>query len=72
MKVPFDSDEAKHINERIFETIYYGALLKSNELAVKLGSYSTFKGSPLSKGLFQFDLWDQELKEINYKREFKK
>ena len=56
--MPFDSEEARKLNIEIFETIYYGALVESNELAIKEGPYSTFKGSPLSEGRFQFDLWD--------------
>ena len=58
MKMPFDSDEAKNLNKEIFETMYYGAMVASHKLAVKDGHYSTFIGSPLEKGLFQFDLWD--------------
>jgi len=102
LKIPFDSDEAKEINKKIFETIYYGSLEMSMEISKKrecnikrylelnskqelnvgeqseldslkirlklldseldrdkfLGSYSTFIGSPMEKGLFQFDLWD--------------
>ena len=57
MKMPFDSDEAKNLNKEIFETMYYGAMLASYKQALKNGPYSTFKGSPLSEGLFQFDLW---------------
>ena len=57
MKMPFDSDEAKNLNKEIFETMYYGAMLASYKQALKYGAYSTFKGSPLSEGLFQFDLW---------------
>jgi len=72
LRYPFDSEEARQLNIEIFETIYYAALKKSCDIAKVEGSYSSFDGSPLSKGLFQFDLWDQELKEINYKREFKK
>ncbi len=72
LKLPYDSDKARKLNSKIFETIYYGALLKSNELAVKLGPYSTFKGSPLSKGLFQFDLWDNVLLEPNNNKIYNK
>ena len=56
MRLPFDSDEAKKLNKEIFETIYYGLLTGSMELAKKDGSYSSFKGSPMSEGKFQFDL----------------
>ncbi len=57
MGYPFDSEEANNLNKQIFETMYYGAMVKSNKLAKKDGAYSTFKGSPLSEGKFQFDLW---------------
>ncbi len=58
MRHPFDSPEAKQLNKDIFETIYHAAVLESNELAKKNGAYETFKGSPSSEGLLQFDLWD--------------
>ncbi len=57
LKMPFDSDEAKELNKEIFETIYCGAMTASMELAKKEGPYETFKGSPVSKGIFQFDMW---------------
>lgn len=57
LNVAFHSDEARKINKRIFETIYYGAMEASMELAKIHGPYQTFKGSPLSEGKFQFDLW---------------
>ena len=86
MDIPFHSEEAKEVNKFIFETIYHGALEKSNELAIErnnilhnsdnktkfkflsgkeiflpekfLGSYSSFIGSPASKGILQFDMWN--------------
>tara|TARA_R110002153_G_scaffold152936_2_gene304670 strand:+ start:20 stop:1663 length:1644 start_codon:yes stop_codon:yes gene_type:complete len=58
----FDSDEAKEINARIFETMYHAALEASSELAEVHGSYETFEGSPTSQGVFQFDMWDGETK----------
>ena len=60
LEIGYDSDEAKEINKLIFETIYFGALEASNELAKDKGAYSTFKGSPLSEGKFQFDMWDSK------------
>ena len=57
LKIPFDSTEAREINKTIFESIYYGAMKSSHELAKHDGIYSTFRGSPLSEGKFQFDLW---------------
>jgi ribonucleoside-diphosphate reductase alpha chain len=53
----FDSEEARRLNEDIAESIYYGAMLESMEEAKLNGAYETFKGSPLSEGKFQFDLW---------------
>lgn len=55
--MPFDSDEAKQLNRDIFEAIYYAAVSESAALAEKLGPYQSFAGSPMSKGMFQFDLW---------------
>lgn len=58
MKMSFESDEASDLNKRIFETIYYGAMCESNQLAIEKGAYSTFKGSPVSKGILQWHMWD--------------
>lgn len=55
--MPFDSPEAKQLNKDIFETIYYHALKTSSELAARDGSYETYHGSPLSKGILQVDMW---------------
>jgi ribonucleoside-diphosphate reductase alpha subunit len=57
MKMPFDSPEAAELNRNIFETIYYGSLLASNELAKEHGPYSSYAGSPASLGKLQYDLW---------------
>jgi len=57
MRFPFDSPEAKQLNKDIFETIYYASMTASKDLARKDGPYSTYKGSPISKGIFQFDMW---------------
>jgi len=58
LRMPFESEEAKKLNIEIFETIYFAAMTASKDLAIKDGAYETFKGSPLSKGQFQFDLWN--------------
>jgi ribonucleoside-diphosphate reductase alpha chain len=58
LRLPFESEEAKKLNIEIFETIYFAAMTASKDLAIKDGPYETFKGSPLSKGKFQFDLWN--------------
>lgn len=57
LRMPFDSDEAKGLNEDIFETIYFAAMETSMELAKVQGTYETYDGSPTSKGIFQFDMW---------------
>jgi ribonucleoside-diphosphate reductase alpha chain len=54
----WESQEAKILNQDIFETIYYGSLKQSNLLAQEFGPYSTFAGSPASKGILQFDMWE--------------
>jgi len=56
--LPFESDVAKILNKNIFETIYYAALVASKNIAKESGAYETFEGSPLSKGIFQFDMWN--------------
>lgn len=58
LKMPFESEEAKQLNKEIFETLYFAAMQASADLAIKEGAYKTFKGSPLSHGKFQFDLWN--------------
>jgi ribonucleoside-diphosphate reductase alpha chain len=58
MKLTYSSEEAKRLNKEIFETIYYATLSGSNELAKKYGPYETFKGSPMSEGVLQFDMWE--------------
>ena len=58
MGYTFDSEEAKELNRLIFETIYHGALVESCEIAKKDGFYESFPGSPTSRGILQFDLWD--------------
>ena len=57
LRMPFDSTEARGLNTDIHETIYYAAMESSMELAKEHGSYESFKGSPVSKGIFQFDMW---------------
>jgi ribonucleoside-diphosphate reductase alpha subunit len=57
LRMPFDSPEARGLNKDIFETIYFASMESSMEEAKKHGPYETFKGSPVSKGIFQFDMW---------------
>ena len=57
LRMPFTSDEAKALNQDIFETIYYAALTASMEEAQRDGTYKSYKGSPISKGEFQHNMW---------------
>ena len=60
LRMTFGSEESKKLNRDIFETIYHASLESSCELAEMYGPYSTFKGSPFSKGILQFDMWDRD------------
>ena len=57
MRAPWESEEAAEINQRIFEHIYFAAVESSCEIAQGGTPYSTFEGSPMSKGIFQYDMW---------------
>lgn len=57
MRLPFESSAALKLNNDIFETIYFAAMTASKDLAQKNGPYQTYKGSPVSEGIFQFDMW---------------
>ena len=57
LRLPFDSEEARLLNKEIFETIYFGAVTASKDLAKTQGAYESFPGSPMSQGTFQFDMW---------------
>jgi ribonucleoside-diphosphate reductase alpha chain len=64
LRMPFTSDEAKKLNQEIFETLYFAAVTASMEMAKEEGPYSTFEGSPIAQGEFQYNLWgikDEEL-----------
>jgi len=58
MDMAFESEDARELNHKIFEAIYYGSVMESMEEAKKYGAYETFEGSPASKGILQFDMWD--------------
>ncbi len=64
LRLPFTSDDARKLNQEIFETLYFAAVTASMEMAIEEGPYSSFKGSPISEGKFQYELWgikDDEL-----------
>ncbi len=65
LRMPFTSDEAKKLNQEIFETLYFAAVTASMEMAKEEGPYSTFEGSPISKGEFQHNLWGMKDEELS-------
>jgi ribonucleoside-diphosphate reductase alpha chain len=60
MKIPYEDDRCETMNSKIFETMYHAAMTESIEIAKVEGHYESFKGSPLSEGKFQFDLWNEK------------
>ncbi len=58
LRLPFDSDEARQLNKDIHETIYYASMTASKDLSKEHGPYESYAGSPVSKGIFQFDMWN--------------
>jgi ribonucleoside-diphosphate reductase alpha chain len=60
LRLPFESEKAKELNKEIFETIYFAAMTASKDLAQQDGPYESYTGSPVSKAIFQFDMWNTE------------
>lgn len=65
LRMPFTSDEAKKLNQEIFETLYFAAVTASMEMAQEEGPYSTFAGSPMSQGEFQYNMWGMKDEELS-------
>jgi ribonucleoside-diphosphate reductase alpha chain len=65
LRLPFDSAEAKQLNSDIFETIYFASLTSSCEVAQKEGAYESYQGSPISQGIFQFNMWGAKEEELS-------
>jgi len=65
LRLPFTSDAAKKLNQEIFETLYFAAVTASMEMAKEEGPYSSFKGSPMSQGEFQYNLWGMKDEELS-------
>lgn len=65
LRMPFTSDEAKVLNQEIFETLYFAAVTASMEMAKEEGPYSTFAGSPMSQGEFQYNMWGMKDEELS-------
>jgi ribonucleoside-diphosphate reductase alpha subunit len=66
MRYPFTSDKAKELNRKIFESIYFGCLRASCDIAKVEGPYETYDGSPISKGIYQFDMWGVDRKSLSH------
>ena len=71
LRLPFTSDEAKKLNEEIFETIYFAAVTSSMEIAKVKEPYSSYKGSPMSQGEFQFNMWGVSEEELSGRWDWK-
>lgn len=71
LRMPFTSDEAKKLNQEIFETLYFAAVTSSMEVAKAKGPYSTFKGSPMSEGEFQYNMWGVQDDELSGRWDWK-
>jgi len=65
LRLPFTSEEAKRLNQDIFETLYYGAVEASMDEAIQDGTYQSYEGSPISKGEFQHNLWGVNEKDLS-------
>ena len=72
LRMPFTSDDAKKLNQEIFETIYFAALTSSMEIAKNKEPYSTFKGSPIANGEFQFNMWNVNEDDLSGRWDWKK
>lgn len=72
LRLPFTSDEAKQLNQDIFETLYFAAVTASMEIAKANEPYSTFKGSPMSEGEFQFNMWNVSEDDLSGRWDWKK
>ncbi len=72
LRLPFTCDEAKKLNQEIFETLYFAALTASMEEAKEDGTYESYKGSPISEGLFQHNLWGIKDEELSGRWDWKK
>lgn len=71
LSIPFESDDADKLQTEIFETIYFAALTSSKDIAKENGAYETFQGSPLSEGIFQYQLWGKTDKDTSGRWDWK-
>jgi ribonucleoside-diphosphate reductase alpha chain len=69
--LPFESDEADRLQTDIFETIYFAALTSSKDLSKEVGPYESISGSPIEKGIFQFEMWGKKDKELSGRWDWK-
>ncbi len=71
LSLPFESENADKLQTDIFETIYFAALASSKDVAKENGAYETFNGSPLSEGIFQYQLWGKSDKDLSGRWDWK-
>ncbi|MGI9550190.1 MAG: ribonucleoside-diphosphate reductase subunit alpha [Aurantibacter sp.] len=72
LRLPFTCDEARTLNQDIFETLYYAAVTASMEASKEEGPYSTYEGSPISQGQFQHNLWNVKDEELSGRWDWEK
>lgn len=72
LSLPFESEEADKLQTDIFETIYFAAMTSSNDLAAKYGPYESIVGSPIEKGVFQFEMWGKKDSDLSGRWDWKK
>jgi ribonucleoside-diphosphate reductase alpha chain len=72
LSLPFESEEADKLQTEIFETIYFAAMTSSNDIAKELGPYESIVGSPIEKGVFQFEMWGLKDKDLSGRWDWKK
>ena len=71
LSLPFESEEADKLQTEIFETIYFAAMTSSNDVAKELGAYESISGSPIEKGIFQFEMWGKTDKDMSGRWDWK-
>jgi ribonucleoside-diphosphate reductase alpha chain len=72
LNLPFESEDADKLQTDIFETIYFAAMTSSNDLSKEFGPYESIAGSPIEKGIFQFEMWGKTDKDLSGRWDWKK
>lgn len=71
LEIPFESDDADKLQTDIFETIYFAAMTSSKDISKEVGSYESISGSPIEKGVFQFEMWNKTDKDLSGRWDWK-